>query len=131
MGQDAWASPCKMLSLAKKLKMPKRCEKRLYDHTRVIVFKKPLQKTRNIRKMIAFWKWQKLAKFHGLYSLCKMVSLGQKVEMLKRREKRFYDHIRLVVCKKPIQKMLHIRKITAFWKWQKLAKMHVQNAQLK
>ena len=47
-------SPWKGVSLAQKLKMPKRCEKRLYDLIRVGVCKKPLQKTLNIRKMRAF-----------------------------------------------------------------------------
>ena len=47
-------SPCKMVSLAQKLKMPKTCKKRLYDYIKVVVCKKPLQKTTNIRKMTAF-----------------------------------------------------------------------------
>ena len=47
-------SLCKMVSLGQKLKIPKRCEKRLYDHNRVVVCKKPLQKTPIIRKMRAF-----------------------------------------------------------------------------
>ena len=53
--------PCKTVSLAQKLKMPKRCEKRLYHHIKVVVCKKPLQKTPHIRKMTAFWKWPQLA----------------------------------------------------------------------
>ena len=60
---------------------------------------------------------------------------GQKLKIQKRCEKRLYDHIRVVVCNKPLQKTPNIRKITAFWKWPKLAKMHrllpMQNAQLK
>ena len=55
------------------------------------------------------------------YSLCKMVSLGQKLKMPKRCEKRLYDHIRLVVCKKPLQKTPKSRKMRAFWKWPKIA----------
>ena len=47
-------SPWKMAGLGQKLKMPKRCEKRLYDLIRVGVCKTPLQKTLNIRKIRAF-----------------------------------------------------------------------------
>ena len=47
-------SLCKMVSLGQKLKMPKKCEKRLYEHIRVVVCKKQLQKTPNIQKMRAF-----------------------------------------------------------------------------
>ena len=46
--------PCKMVSLRQKLKMPKRCEKRLYDHIRVVGCKKALKKTAIVRKMRAF-----------------------------------------------------------------------------
>ena len=41
---------CKIATLAQKLKMPKTCEKRFYNHVRVVVCKKRLQKTPNIRK---------------------------------------------------------------------------------
>ena len=98
-------SPCKMLSFGKKLKIPKRCEKRLYDHIRVVVCKKPLQKTLNIRKMTAFLKMAKIGQ-----DACKVLSLGQKLKMQKRCEKQLYDHIRVVVCKKPLQKYLIFKK---------------------
>ena len=39
-----------MVSLRQKLKMPKRCEKRLDDHITVVVCKKALKKTAYIRK---------------------------------------------------------------------------------
>ena len=56
-------SQCKMVSLGQKLKMPKRCEKRLYDHITVVICKKPLQKTPNIEKMEAFGKWPKISQY--------------------------------------------------------------------
>ena len=59
-------SPCKMVSLGQKLKMPQRGEKRLYYHIRVVLDKKPLQKPANIQKMRARCKWLKLATMHGL-----------------------------------------------------------------
>ena len=45
-----------MVSLVQKLKMPKRCEKRLYELIRVGVYKKLFLKTLNIRKMRAILK---------------------------------------------------------------------------
>ena len=66
------------------------------------------------------------------YSLCKMVSLGQKFKMPRRCEKRLYHHIRVVVCKKTrpknteyskndsifkIAKIGHDEKAIAFAKW--------------
>ena len=59
-------SPCKILTLAQKLKMQKRCEKRFYDHVRNIVCKKGIEKTANIGKMRAFWKWPKMGTIQRL-----------------------------------------------------------------
>ena len=57
------------------------------------------------------------------YSQGKIVSLAQKLKMLKRCEKIFYYHIRNVAGKKPLEKTLNIRKMSAFLKWPKLATM--------
>ena len=58
-----------------------------------------------------------------------MVSLGQKLKWSKTCEKRFYEHIRVVLCKKPlikkpkystnesILKMGHLAKAIEFAKW--------------
>ena len=61
-----------MVSLGEKLKMPKRCDKKLYKHIRLVLCKKRLQKAANIfrnetilkigknghyAKAIAFAKW--------------------------------------------------------------------------
>ena len=54
-----------------------------------------------------FENWQKWPQCKG-YSLCKMVSLGQKLRMPKRCDKRLYKHIRLVLCKKRLQKAANI-----------------------
>ena len=40
----------------------------------------------------------------AIYSLSKMVSLGQKLKMRKGCEKRSYQNIRFVVCKKTAPK---------------------------
>ena len=81
------------------------------------------------KKHLIFEKWQHFENGQNwprciFYSPCKMVSLGQKLKMRKGFDKRLYDHIKLVVCKKPLQKTPNIRKLTAFWKGPKLATMH-------
>ena len=48
-----------------------------------------------------------------------MVILGQKLKLPKRCEKRFYKHITDVLCKKRLQKTLHIREIRRFSKLEK------------
>ena len=48
--------------------------------------------------------------------LCKMVSLGQKFKWPKTCEKRFYKHVRVVLCKEPLEKTPNIREIRHFWK---------------
>ena len=47
-------SPCKILSLAQKLKFQKTCQNLFYKSFRVVLCKKPLQKTLNIREMKMF-----------------------------------------------------------------------------
>ena len=59
-------SPCKILSLGQKIKLPKTCEKRFWKHIRVVLCKKGLQKTANIGKMRAFKKWPKMARMPRL-----------------------------------------------------------------
>ena len=47
-------SPCKILTLAQKLKFQKTCQNPFYKSFTVVLCKKPLQKTLNIREMRAF-----------------------------------------------------------------------------
>ena len=49
-------SPCKIFTLAQKFKFQKTCQNPFYKSFRVVLCKKPLQKTLNIRDMRAFWK---------------------------------------------------------------------------
>ena len=49
-------SPCKLLTLAQKLKFQKTCQNPFYKSFTVVLCKKPLQKTLNIREMRAFSK---------------------------------------------------------------------------
>ena len=47
-------SPCKILTFAQKLKFQKTCQNPFYKSFRVVLCKKSLQKTLNIREMRAF-----------------------------------------------------------------------------
>ena len=49
-------SPCKILTLAQKLKFQKTCQNPFYKSFTVVLCKKPLQKTTNIREMRPFSK---------------------------------------------------------------------------
>ena len=49
-------SPWKILTLAQKLKLQKTSQNPFYKSFRVVLYKKPLQKTPNIREMRPFWK---------------------------------------------------------------------------
>ena len=77
----------------KTIKWPKPCQKRLYKHIIDLLCKKRLQKTLNIREFKRFWKLEK-------WSLCKMVNLGQKMKLPKTCQKRLYERITDVLCKK-------------------------------
>ena len=50
------------------------------------------------------------------YSVGKMVSLRQKLKFRKTCEKRFFNHIRVVLCKRPLEKTTDIRKKTTILK---------------
>ena len=47
-------SPCKILTLAQRLKFQKTCQNLFYKSFTVVLYKKRLQKTLNIREMRAF-----------------------------------------------------------------------------
>ena len=49
-------SPCKFLTLSQKLKFQKTCQNPFYKSFKVVLCKKPLQKTLNIRDMRPFLK---------------------------------------------------------------------------
>ena len=111
--------PCNMAGFGQKLKMPKKGEKPFCKNIGVVLCKKPFEKTPNIREMRQFWKSAILQGLYSSckgYSLCKMVSLGQKLKMPKTFEKQFYKNIGVVLWKKPFEKTPNIREIRQFWK---------------
>ena len=69
-----------------------------------------------------FEHWPKWPQCKG-YSLCKMLSLAQKLKMPKTCDKRLYKHIRLVLCKKRLLKEGNIWEKRPFWKLAKMGTM--------
>ena len=108
-----------MVSLGQKLKMPKTGEKSLSNNTTVVVCKKPLPKKHQIFKK--WYKFENGPSCRGYrpckgYSLCKKVSLGQKLKMPKTCEKPFCKNIKVVLCKKPLEKTPNIQEMRQVWK---------------
>ena len=76
-------------------------------HYSCIMQKNGSKKQLIFEKIDHFENWQKGPQCKG-YSFCKMVSLGPKLKMPKTCDKRLYKHIRLVLCKKRLQKAANI-----------------------
>ena len=102
-----------MVSVGQKIKLLKTCKKRLYNHIIVVLCKKLIEKTANIPEMRGFSKLAKMA--------TTMVSLGQKIKLLKTCEKRLYNHIIVVLCKKRIENTANIREMRGFCKLANMA----------
>ena len=95
---------------------------------------KTARKTPNIREMRQVWKSAILQRLYSPckgYSLCKMVSLGQKLGMPKTCEKPFYKNIGVVLCKKLLEKTPNIREMRQVWKSAIFAKWSVWVKKLK
>ena len=105
--------PCKMLSLGQKLKMPKSCEKPFFKNITVVLCKKPLEKTPNIPEMRRFWKMGYLPK---AIAFAKWSVWVKNLKMPTPCEKLFYTNIRVLLCKKPLEKKTNIREMTRFLK---------------
>ena len=105
-------SLCKMVSLGQKLDMPKTCENLSTRTLQLFCAKKRSKKHQMFEKWDNFVNRQP---WKG-YSLCKMVSLGQKIKIPKKCEKPFYKILRVILCKKPLQKTPNIREMTQFRK---------------
>ena len=110
-------SLCKMVSLGQKLKMPKTCEKPLYNNITVFRAKNQWKKHQILEKWDDFEIPPSCKGYSPCkgYRLWKMVSLGQKLKMPKICEKPFYNNITVVLCKKPLEKTPNIREMRRFW----------------
>ena len=112
-------SLCKMVSLGKKLKMPKTCDKRLYKHIRLLLRKKRLQKAANIWEMGPFRKLAKMATMQGLYPLLNG-QFGSKIKIAESMRKTAVDaHYSCIMQKTAPKKQLTFEKWDHFEIWQK------------
>ena len=102
--------PCKMVSLGQKLKMPKTWEKPFYKNIRLVLWKKPVEKHR------IFEKWDDFENQPSCrgYCLYKMVTFGHKFKMLNTGEEPFSKNIRVVLCKKRLEKAPNIWEMRRF-----------------
>ena len=77
-------------------------------------------------KQLIFEKWEHFENGQNWPQCkgpCKILTLGQKLQIPKTCEKQLHYHNRVVVCKKRLEKTPNSRKMRAFWKWPKLATM--------
>ena len=105
-------SPCKIFTLAQKLKFQKTCQNPFYTSFRVVLCKRPPQKKTKYSRNESILK----IGHHACkgYSPCKILTLAQKLKFQKTCQNPFYKSFRAVLCKKPLQKTLNIREIRAF-----------------
>ena len=89
--------PCKILTLAQKLKFQKTCQNPFYKSFTVVLCKKPLQKTLNIREMRAF---SKSAIMHAKAIAHAKSLLWLKIESLKKDVKIHSTHHLELFCAK-------------------------------
>ena len=119
----------KMVSLGQKLKFRKTCEKRFFNHIRVVLCKNRLRKHQifdkwddfenrpsckgySLGKMVKFsvrsWKNDSLI---TLELFCAKFEKTPNIRKILKCEKRFFNHIRVVLCKN------RLRKHQIFDKW--------------
>ena len=73
----------------------------------------PVQKNTKYSKIKSVLKMAKTGHEEDATALAN-VTFVQKLKIPKSWQKRFYDHIRVVLCKKPLYKTPNIQKIKAF-----------------
>ena len=106
--------PCKILTLAQKLKFQKTCQKSILQ----IIYSCFVQKT--APKNTKYSRNESILKIghHACkgYSPCKILTLAQNLKFQKTCQNPFYKSFTVVLCKKPLQKTLNIREKRAFSK---------------
>ena len=86
-------SPCKIVSLGQNLKTEKRCEKRLCDHIRVVVFRNRSRKHLIFEKGEHFENDQNWPRRKG-YSPCRIVNCGLMFNVQRIHEKEFCNFLK-------------------------------------
>ena len=108
--------------LGSKIKIAKNRPKHSQRHVRVVRCRKRLQETPHIREMTSFSKTSKLALTQRLQAFHNG-QFGSKIKIAKNMPKHSQRHVRVVRCRKRLQKRPNIREIKSFQKWPKLTKM--------
>ena len=105
-------SPCKILTLAQKLKFQKTCQNPFYKSFTVVMCKNPFQKTTKYSRNESVLK----IGHHPCkgYSPCKILNLAQKLKFQKICQNPFYKFFTVVLGQKPLQKTLNIREMRVF-----------------
>ena len=105
-------SLCKILTLGQKLKFQKTCQNPFYKSFIVVLCKKTAPKNTKYSRNESILK----IGHHACkgYSLCNILTLGQRLKFQKTCQNPFYKSFRVVLCKKPLQKTLNIREMRAF-----------------
>ena len=95
-------SPCKILTLAQKLKFQKTCQNPFFKSFRIVLSKKSLRKNTKYSRSNSILK----IGHHPCkgYSPCKFLTLAQKLKFQKTCQNPFYKSFRVVLCKKKLQK---------------------------
>ena len=105
-------SPCKILTLAQKLKFQKTCQNPFYKSFTVVLGKKTAPKNTKYSRNESILKIGRHA-CKG-YSPCKILTLAQELKFQKPCQNPFYKSFTVVLCKKPLQKTPNIREMRAF-----------------
>ena len=105
-------SLCKIVSLGQKFKIKKHAKNDSLIMLDLFCAKNRLRKHQMFEKWDDFENWPSCK---GC-SLCKMVSLGQKLTFKKTCDKRFFNHVRVVFFKRPFERTPNIREMRRFWK---------------
>ena len=105
-------SPCKILTLAQKLKFQKTCQNPFYKSFRVVFVQKAAPKiTKYSRNESSLKIGHHACKS---YRPCKTLTLAQKLKFQKTCQNPFWKSFTVAVCQKPLQKTLNIREMRAF-----------------
>ena len=105
-------SLCKILTLGQKLELQKHVKIHSTNHLELFCAKYRSKKPQIFKKW-DFFENRPLCKG---YSLCKILTLGQKLKSPKTCQNPFYKSFRVVLCKKPVEKTPNIREMRPFWK---------------
>ena len=105
-------SPCKILTLAQKLKFQKTCQNPFYKLFTVVLCKKTAPKNTKYSRNESILK----IGHHACkgYSPCKIHTLAQKLKLQKTCQNAFLKSFTVVLCKKALQKTPNRRDMRAF-----------------